>query len=142
MNKVILLVIFLAIVSCSPLKRFNKFIDKHPQFIQKDTIKVIDTTITIEAYKDTTFITSFDTVVLIEKNLEVKYFYDTITKITFVSGKCKPDTIISTKEVIVEKVVYTTTTKEPKVSLWNNIKLLSIVLLSALFLIALIKALK
>jgi hypothetical protein len=138
--KAIILISLMIIVSCSPLKRFNKFIDKHPEFIQKDTIKVIDTTITIEAYKDTTFITSFDTVVLTEKNLEVKYFYDTITKTKFVSGKCKPDTIISTKEVIVEKVVYKEA--EKKVSIWNRIELilaLLVLMIIALFGIRILK---
>ena len=68
--------------SCSPQKRLNRLIKKHPFLVELDTIRIIDTVITPTIQHDTTTVfkvSTHDTVINNEK-VFLKYFYDTLTR--------------------------------------------------------------
>lgn len=103
----ILAIITLAIVltSCSPQRRYNRLVKKHPELVETDTVEVHDTTIyerqvPVPEYRDS-FIIKNDTVIETEKMIITKIkdqFHivvkedtinvrDTITKVVKVAGK-------------------------------------------------------
>ena len=73
--------------------------------------------------KDSLFFFENDTVVVKENNLTIKYFYDTVTKLSYIQGEC--DTITVTeyieKEVEVEKIV------AEKRGFWDWLKIILLV---------------
>ena len=94
--------------SCSPQKRLNRLVKKHPSLVELDTIKIIDTVITPTIQHDTTTVfkvSTHDTVINNEK-VFLKYFYDTLTREIHHEYICFGDTIIQEKIVPIEKVVY------------------------------------
>lgn len=96
--------IIMLLYGCSPQKRLNRLIDKHPELVQKDTIKLSDTIITKEVVKDTMFSINFDTITLSKDKLRVQVIRkrDSI----YLRGECKADTIYRDIEIPVDKVVY------------------------------------
>lgn len=105
------IMLLLVVASCSPQTRLNRIVRKNPGLLKTttETIVVKDTvTITTDrTTKDSLFFFQNDTVVVKENNLTIKYFYDTVTKLSYIQGEC--DTITITeyveKEVEVEKIV-------------------------------------
>lgn len=106
----ILFVILLAFLfSCSPQKRLNRLIKKHPELVKVDTIVVRDTirdtiNVTTELVKiDTIFSLKeiHDTITITKDNLTIRYYHDTIHDNVYISGEC--DTIWI--EVPFEKIV-------------------------------------
>lgn len=96
------------LVACSPQKRMNRLINKFPNLVQLDTIKIVDTVIVPTIEHDTTTIfkvSTHDTVINSEK-VFLKYFYDTLTREIHHEYICFGDTIIQEKIVQVEKVIY------------------------------------
>lgn len=96
----ILFVILLAFLfSCSPQKRLNRLIKKHPELVKVDTIVVRDTirdtiNVTTELVKlDTIFSLNeiHDTITITKDNLTIRYYHDTIHDSIYISGEC--DTI-------------------------------------------------
>lgn len=118
--KAILFISLIIIVSCSPQKRLNRLIDKHPSLVESDTVFIKDTIITKEVKSDTAFFYLIDSIIVTNEKLEIKYIKNNDT--IYLSGKCKSDTIYYTNEVLVEKVVYKEAKK--KVSFWNKIELI------------------
>jgi hypothetical protein len=98
-------IILLAILfSCSPQKRLNRLLKKHPELIQTDTIWQTDTLI-VEAVKiDTTFKFKHDTITIVEDRLTVKTFYNYHDSTIYISAKCKSDTIIREIPVQVQTI--------------------------------------
>jgi hypothetical protein len=96
------------LVACSPQKRLNRLIDKHPNLIQLDTIKIVDT-IVIESYNYdtiTTFKYSDTTIIINTEKVLARYYYDTLRQEIWHEIECKNDTIYYEKLVPIEKVVY------------------------------------
>ena len=94
--------------SCSPQKRLNRLVKKHPSLVQLDTIKIIDTVIIPTIQHDTTTVfkvSTHDTVINNEK-VFLKYFYDTLTREIHHEYICFGDTIIQEKIIPIEKIVY------------------------------------
>ena len=94
--------------SCSPQKRLNRLIKKHPFLVELDTIRIIDTVITPTIQHDTTTVfkvSTHDTVINNEK-VFLKYFYDTLTREIHHEYICFGDTIIQEKIIPIEKIVY------------------------------------
>ena len=94
--------------SCSPQKRLNRLVKKHPSLVELDTIKIIDTVITPTIQHDTTTVfkvSTHDTVINNEK-VFLKYFYDTLTREIHHEYICFGDTIIQEKIIPIEKIVY------------------------------------
>lgn len=96
--------LLLVIFGCSPQKRIQRIVSKHPELLQKDTIKISDTTIIPGIAIDTVFITSkTDTIVFWKDNIKVQIIrsFDTLrTEIT-----SSPDTIIKNINVPVDRIV-------------------------------------
>ena len=103
--------ILILIVACSPQKKLNRLIKKHPELLKKDTLTVyIHDTIIIESvsHDTVTKLSHHDsTIVYNSEKVYLKYFYDTLTREIFHEVTCYGDTVYYTKEVpvVVEKVV-------------------------------------
>lgn len=136
--KAILFISLIIIVSCSPQKRLNRLIDKHPSLVESDTVFIKDTIITKEVKSDTAFFYLIDSIIVTNEKLEIKYIKNNDT--IYLSGKCKSDTIYYTNEVLVEKVVYKEAKK--KVSFWNRIELILALLILMVITLFGIKILK
>ncbi len=96
------------IVGCSPQKRLNRLLTKHPQLTQQDTIVVRDT-VTIQTYvHDTTTVLEFHdtTTVINNERVILKYFHDTLTKEIHHYVECKGDTVYIEKLGPIEKAVF------------------------------------
>jgi hypothetical protein len=98
-----ILALFLTITSCSPVKRFNRLIERHPELITSDTVTLVDTirVIVPEVKVDTVVSVQslLDTVYLEQEQLKVKVWMkgDQV----FIQGKC--DTVYVDK--IIERKV-------------------------------------
>lgn len=91
--------------SCSATWHLNKAIKKDPTILEKDTVTVVDTVVTAPVQiKDTMVLEDRDTIVVVKDRLKLQLVrsFDTIA----VEAECASDTIISTIEVPVEKIVY------------------------------------
>jgi hypothetical protein len=98
-----ILALFFTITSCSPVKRFNRLIERHPELITSDTVTLVDTirVIVPEVKVDTVVSVQslLDTVYLEQEQLKVKVWMkgDQV----FIQGKC--DTVYVDK--IIERKV-------------------------------------
>ena len=123
-------------VGCTPQKRLNRLIKKHPQLteVSIDTIKVRDT-IYIENY-DTTVLSSIikhDTTIIVNNDRTfARYYYDTLRQEIYHEVKCLGDTVYYYKDVPykVEKVVF------KKLSWWQKYK--DIIIIISLLILALV----
>jgi hypothetical protein len=97
------ILLFFTILSCSPVKRFNRLIERHPELITSDTVTLVDTirVIVPEVKVDTVVSVQslLDTVYLEQERLKVKVWMkgDQV----FIQGKC--DTVYVDK--IIERKV-------------------------------------
>jgi hypothetical protein len=98
-----ILALFLTITSCSPVKRFNRLIERNPELITSDTVTLVDTIrVVIPEVKVDTVVSVqslLDTVYLEQEQLNVKVWMkgDQV----FIQGKC--DTVYIDK--IIERKV-------------------------------------
>lgn len=97
--------LFLIILpSCSPSKRLDRLIERHPGLVIPDTLVIRDTISISRVRADTTLhIDSlYEPVVMEKERLEVTILrqHDTL----FVQGTCEADTIILEKQILVEKI--------------------------------------
>jgi hypothetical protein len=108
-NKLLYISLIALLFSCSPQKRLNRLVKKHPELVKIDTITVRDTirdtiNVTTELVKvDTIFSLNeiHDTITITKDNLTIRYYHDTVHDSIYISGKC--DTIWV--EVPYEKIV-------------------------------------
>jgi len=130
-------ILILLLVSCSPQKRLNRLITKHPNLIQLDTLIVRDT-IVIESFNYdtvTTFKYSDTTIIVNTEKVLARYYYDTLRQEIWHEIECKEDTIFYEKLVTVEKVVY------KELSFWEKYQTLIYILLGLFILLVLYKKL-
>jgi hypothetical protein len=104
--KPLIIILALFAISCSPSKRINRIVKKHPELLVKDTIKVIDTVIIQSVHYDTTtkFLEHKTVEVINNERVNLKYRYDTITNEIHHYVECKGDTIIKEIQVPFEKI--------------------------------------
>jgi hypothetical protein len=103
--KIIFFLLFLvSFCGCSPEKRLERLIERHPELTARDTIRYRDTIITAGSHADSAFLFTglTDTVTIRKDNLVMQVFRDTDT--LFLSGECLPDTIYRTHEIAVDKI--------------------------------------
>ena len=104
-------ILILLLVACSPQKKLNRLINKHPELLTQDTLNlVIHDTIVVEKYNyDTITQLSYhdSTIVVNNEKIYLKYFYDTLTKEIYHEVTCYGDTVYFIKEVqvFVDKVI-------------------------------------
>jgi hypothetical protein len=106
------IVFILLIISCSPQRRFDRLIRKHPELLTKDTLIVKDTirdTIRLnvpEVRVDTVveYIDLFDTIYIEKEQLKVKVWMDRELKV-YIQGKCDTVYIVKPYEKIVERKI-------------------------------------
>ena len=120
-NFILIILTILILASCSPQYRLNKLVTKHPELSRVDTIKIQDTVIVPGPKVDTVFSSELlkDTVTITKDKLKIKLveINDTI----YLNAKVKPDTVIITKEIPVQKIVHI----EPEkwyITIWNKFK--------------------
>lgn len=106
------IIILLIIYSCSPQRRFDRLIKRHPWLLTKDTLYVKDTIrdtirITIPEVRVDTVVdykTLFDTVYLKNDRIDVKVWADKDNKV-YIQGKCDTVYIEKPYEKIVERKI-------------------------------------
>jgi len=117
-------------IACSPQKKLERLIKKHPELVQKDTIIVRDTVYTKDIHTDTVFFSfkKTDTFYLEKEKLKIQIIkkYDTLK----VSADVKRDTVFLEKKIPVEKLVV----KKDFSPLLNKLIILSLLLLIIIFL--------
>lgn len=103
MKNLFLFLSLLVLVSCDPVKRHAKLVEKYP-YVHKDVTQVIHDTTTIvvpEIKHDTTFIRTkqVDTFIIQKERLrvEIRKHYDTM----YVDAECMSDTITIYKQLVV-----------------------------------------
>lgn len=105
----------LGLLSCTPQKKLQRLIRKHPELME--TKVTYDTIVTDSVYTDTVFQFNRvrDTVVLQKERLTVKYFYNNSDSTVYLSGECESDTIV------VEKIINTVRVEKSlcDVSIWG-----------------------
>ena len=106
-EKGIIQVFFLILISCTPQKRLNRIVRNNPHLLNKDTIRVIDTIVLQNYSIDTIHEIEFHDTVIIQNNdrVEARYYYDTVKKEIHHYIECKSDTIVKDRFVPVEKVI-------------------------------------
>jgi len=133
---ILCLISLIFLYSCTPQKRLNRLIKKHPHLteVSIDTIKVRDT-IYIENY-DTTVLSSIikhDTTIIVNNDRTfARYYYDTLRQEIYHEVKCLGDTVYYYKDVPykVEKVVF------KELSWWQKYK--DIIIIISLLILALV----
>lgn len=107
----IVMIILFLLGSCAPQKKLHRLLKKHPELVQKDTVRIQDTIeINIPGVKVDTALTldevHRDTLIIKEEHLTIRTFYNNDT--LYIEGEC--DTIheiqIREIEVPTEKVIY------------------------------------
>ena len=101
-NQVVIFVLFCA--ACSPQARLARLLHRHPELAVRDTLTLSDTLITPMVTADTVVCIErlYDTITLDRGKLQVALcrLADTI----YVTGRCKADTVVITRQVAVEKI--------------------------------------
>lgn len=97
----IILILFLA--ACTPQKRLDRLIRRHPELVRVDSVKIVDAVITREVSIDTMRVmNTHDTFIVNRDRLTVQVIrhQDSI----YVFGRCAADTIIIERNVPVKVV--------------------------------------
>lgn len=104
------LILVLVLVSCSPMKRLERFEKNHPYLFESvtetDTFTVFDTVYVPKIKHDTVFNITTDTMYLEKDRLKVKIVYK--DSVIYVDGECVGDTVYIEKDVIREVSKYKT----------------------------------
>lgn len=110
MKTILISLAALTLLSCSPIKRHQRLVDRHPHVHTSEITTVHDTfeVIVPQVKVDTFTKTDFDTVTIEKENLFIRLINtdDTI----YIEGECKADTITVTRTIEVP----TYASEEPK----------------------------
>lgn len=118
MKNIVIILGLLILVSCDPVRRHNRLVDRYP-YVHKDVTQTIHDTVTIYVPKishDTTFlmVRDVDTFIIEKERLKVtiRREFDTL----FVDAECDADTITIYREI--KAPLYTSTEHREKRCLW------------------------
>ena len=105
MKKILLLLLTILLLSCSPQARLARLVKAHPELVKSDTVKVHDTTFVMGMHTDTIIQAGIthDTVTLYKDKLKIQYFNN--GKTVYLAGTVKADTIVKEIPVIVNTVI-------------------------------------
>jgi len=129
-----LIIFYIFVVGCSPQKRLDRLIQRHPELVKIDTTIVHDTTIIETTQKDTVFKdTTFfkllrDTIVINNDRLTIRQYHsrDSI----FIEGECKGDTLYKEIPVPYQTVKAVTEERTPSYIKWLIASLIIICILA------------
>ena len=107
MRSIVFILILSVVWGCSPQKKLNRLISKHPELLEKEILIVRDTIIIQDYSVDTiTSLRFHDSVIVIDNSKVIlKYFYDTITREIHHEVECLGKEIITETLVPYEKIV-------------------------------------
>jgi hypothetical protein len=107
-NYIKIILACLILFACTPQKRLNRLITRHPQLLQLDTLVIRDTVIVDSYNYDTTTIIRLhdSTIVINNERVILKYYYDTLREIIYHEVECLGDTVYTEKIITVEKAVF------------------------------------
>ena len=106
------LILLLFLSSCTPQKRLERLIRKHPELVRVDSVKIIDTVITKSVSVDTMQVmNTYDTFIVNRDRLTVQVIrhQDSI----YVYGKCAGDTVVLERKVPVRIIEVKESTSVP-----------------------------
>lgn len=102
--RIILILITIELFSCTPEKRIARIAKKY-NLVKTDTIFKKDTVLFEGAMRDTTInYYQRDTLLLKEKNMVLKYYYNIHDSTVYLRGECLPDTVYRNIPVAVNSV--------------------------------------
>lgn len=119
MTRYIVFVLCLMVLACSPEKRLQKLLKKHPELLNKvDTVTVVRTdTITIDGIAaDTMFHASVDSIIIIKDKLRI--VYRKIRDSIYIKGEYLGDTIVRIDTVRIEVKI----AEVRKPTLWEEVR--------------------
>tara|TARA_B110000438_G_C15462215_1_gene499393 strand:- start:122 stop:547 length:426 start_codon:yes stop_codon:yes gene_type:complete len=132
-----LLIFSLLFSFCTPQKRLNRLVDRHPHLVELDTIKIIDTIIMLSY--DTIVLNSVvnnDTTIIVNtERVLARYYYDTLRQEIWHEIECKTDTVYYEKLIPVDKIVY------KELSFWEKYNTLIYIALGLFILLVVYKRL-
>jgi|688.fasta_scaffold155226_2 hypothetical protein len=106
------LILLLFLSSCTPQKRLERLIRKHPELVRVDSVKIIDTIITQSVSIDTMQVmNTYDTFIVNRDRLTVQVIrhQDSI----YVYGKCAGDTVVLERKIPVRIIEVKESTSVP-----------------------------
>lgn len=112
--KALITILLLLLISCSPIKRFTRLVEKYPYLLTQDTLIIHDTinlyipevhTDTVVTIKELT-----DTITLTKERVTVKAWYVPKEKKVYIQGKCDP---VYITKIVERKVPIRTFEKYP-----------------------------
>ena len=131
------LVLILILISCSPIKRHSRLVNKYPFVHTTDSVKLIDTIrlTTNKVVSDTVVHESllFDTIILTKDNLSVQVLK--IRDSVYINGEC--DTIFIDK--VIERTIPVKYYEQKKGINWNIVLLIWAISVSLFMLFYIIK---
>lgn len=134
-----ILLLITLIISCTPQRRLERLLRKHPELTSVDSITIHDTirVIVPEVHLDTvvTLQQLYDTVYLEQEQLKVKVWMDRYNKV-YIQGKC--DTVYIDK-IVTRKIpirIYEKTPLWKKIINWIFVFLLIITVIYTLYRVA------
>lgn len=102
MKKIISILFLAVLVSCSPQKRLNRLLKRHPELLSLETVTYRDTVVFQSFRHDTIFSTNFDTLVINTDRFEIELIKN--DSLIYLSTLIKGDTIFIEKQIPVEKI--------------------------------------
>ncbi len=134
MKKIVsVFLVLVFIISCSPQKRLNRLLRKHPHLSNTEMVVFRDTIIRPEVQLDSVFSVNFDTVYLENERISVKLIKT--DSLIYLTGISKTDTIFYEKKVPVKLVKITETSFYKKLREWA---IVGLIVIAFLYLIAFI----
>ena len=106
-NTILIIFSILLLASCSPQRRLHRLVTKHPELSRVDTIKIQDTVIVPGPKIDTVFHSSVlkDTLIITKEKLQIRLLE--INDTIYLDAEVEPDTVILTKEILVDRIIHT-----------------------------------
>jgi hypothetical protein len=116
MKGIKVIILLLLAVSCTPQKKLQRLLDKHPELTKKDTLTIRDTITTETISHDTllNWTNLYDTTYIEKDRLRIKVVR--VNDSIYIKGECIGDTIYYEKIVPVDKIIYKKS--EKSLNLW------------------------
>lgn len=126
--RIVVIALCILYTSCTPQKKLQRLLDKHPELTQKDTLTIRDTITTETISHDTllNWATLYDTTYIEKDRLRIKVIK--VNDSIYIKGECVGDTIYYEKIVSVDKVIYKKDSKFKFKNSWIFILLLIFVI--------------